>query len=77
MRSVRESYKDLRSIPIGYRASQLRALQKMIEDNIAKFEEAVWKDLRKVRVKTKNFILLSYLNVELGCLVCIRSSGVW
>ena len=53
MTSVRESWKDLRSLPVGYRASQLRALRKMIEDNAAKLEEAVYKDLRKVRVKLK------------------------
>ena len=51
--SVRSAWQDLRSIPIGYRASQLRSLRKMIEDNITRFEEAVWKDLRKVRVKFK------------------------
>jgi aldehyde dehydrogenase (NAD+) len=47
--SVRSAWQDLRSIPIGYRASQLRSLRKMIEDNITRFEEAVWKDLRKSR----------------------------
>ena len=47
--SVRQSWQDLRSVPIGYRASQLRSLRKMIEDNATRFEEAVWKDLRKVK----------------------------
>ncbi|CAI8018449.1 Aldehyde dehydrogenase family 3 member B1 [Geodia barretti] len=47
--SVRSAWQDLRSIPIGYRASQLRSLRKMIKDNITRFEEAVWKDLRKSR----------------------------
>ena len=61
--SVRSSWQDLRSIPIGYRAAQLRSLRKMIEDNIAKFEEAVQKDLRKVGVKIIFFITLSVWQV--------------
>ena len=46
--AVRKSWNDLRSIPLSYRLAQLRALKAMVEENITKFEEALWTDLRKV-----------------------------
>ena len=46
--SVRRSWRDQRSIPIAYRLGQLRELKRMLDENGSKFEEALWKDLKKV-----------------------------
>ena len=45
---MRQSWNDLRTLSIPYRVEQLQALKRMLEENTGRFEEALWKDLRKV-----------------------------
>jgi acyl-CoA reductase-like NAD-dependent aldehyde dehydrogenase len=50
--SVHQSWNDLWTLSIPYRVEQLQALKRMLEENTVRFEEALWKDLRKPRQET-------------------------
>ena len=45
---VRYGFRSRRTLPQEYRAEQLRALWKMIEENGEKLFQALWQDLHKV-----------------------------
>ena len=64
--SVRRSWNDLRSLPLSYRLDQLRALKKMVDENSCRFEEAVWKDLRKVAVWLPTLTIYTYMYMYIG-----------
>ena len=45
---VRYGFRSRRTLPQEYRAEQLRALWRMIEENGEKLFQALWQDLHKV-----------------------------
>ena len=61
---VRYGFRSRCTLPQEYRAEQLRALWKMIEENGEKLFQALWQDLHKVRRNTLCPFYLSFSPVK-------------
>ena len=50
MARLRAGFRSHKTLDLSYRKTQLRNLKRLLEENEKQILEAMWKDLRKVRI---------------------------
>ena len=67
MARLRAGFRSHRTLELSYRRTQLRNLKKLLEDNEKQIMEALWKDLRKVRISVEKIICRRQSRERGGC----------
>lgn len=61
-KTVRDAFESDRTLPIEWRKQQLRQVWKMLDENESRFHDAVYQDIRKPKIETQLFEVITVKN---------------